>query len=319
MLKWHLAPPFNQKLTRGKQDDTLTSLKGQEGRCDMTVAVSCNLSDGVILGVDSAITLSGSPVGQPHIVGVVKCYEHAEKLFQLAEKPIGIATFGIGVIRARSIGSYLREFEIQDPNNVVSGSASVEDIVEELRKFFLDIYGNTVVVDIEAETGKKFDEIPAKNRPLLGLIVGGFSPGEYLSEVWRILIPIHSAKGSANLRREKGNFGSDWFATFEPIRRYIKGYDPALLKELEKYFIQLRGSPFSDSERDKIKEIIGKHEYQIPFIAMPIEEGIAHVKFLVELAINHHRFAVGAPIVGGRAKIGLVTYKGEQFKILEGG
>ena len=51
---------------------------------------------------------------------------------------------------------------------------------------------------------------------------------------------------------------------------------------------------------------------------MPIEEGIAHVKFLVDLAINHHRYAVGAPIVGGQARVGLVTYKGEQFKILEG-
>ncbi len=299
--------------------DTLTSLQGQDGRCDMTVAVSCNLSDGVILGVDSAITLSGSLVGSPQVVGVVKCYEHAEKLFQFAEKPIGIATFGLGGIRARSIGSYLREFEIQDPNGVVSGSASVEDIVEELRKFFLDIYSNTVIVDFEAETGKRFDEIPKKNRPLLGLIVGGFSPNEYLSEVWRILIPIHSSPGNANLRREKGNFGSDWFATFGPIRRYIKGFEPELLEELEKYFIQLRGSPFSSAERDKIKEIVGKHEYQIPFIAMPIKEGIAHVKFLVELAINHHRFAVGAPIVGGEAKIGLVTYKGEQFKILGGG
>lgn len=278
----------------------------------MTVAVSCNLSDGIILGVDSAITLQVSG-------GVAKVYENAEKLFQLTEKPIGIATFGIGNIRARSIGSYLREFEIQDPNKVVSKPATVEDIVEELRSFFLDIYNRTVVIDFESETGKKFDELPDKKKPLLGLVVGGFSHGEYLSEVWRTVIPLHATHKSSQMHRDKGDFGSNWFATFEPIRRYIKGYDPKLLKELMDYFIQLRGSPFSTAEDSKIKEIVAKHEYQIPFVAMPIEEGIAHVRFLVELAINHHRFAIGAPIVGGKTKIGLVTYKGEKFRILDEG
>ncbi len=282
----------------------------------MTVAVSCNLSDGVILGVDSAITLSGSLVDQPSVVGVVKVYENAEKLFQLYDKPIGIATFGIGTIRGRSIGSYIKEFEIKDQNNVVTKPAKIKDIVEELRIFFSDIYEKTIVPDIETQTGKKFDKLPQDKKPLLGLVVGGFSPDEYLSEVWRIVIPINKAPNSADLQRGKGKFGSNWFATFEPIRRYIKGYDPRLVEELKGYFSQLRNSPFNPAEEQKIKEILSKYEYPIPFIAMPIDEGVAHVRFLVELAINHHRFAVGAPIVGGNAVIGLVTYKGEQFKIL---
>ena len=47
----------------------------------MTVADSCNLSEGVILGGDSAITLGSSR-------RVIKGYENAEKLFQLGEKPV---------------------------------------------------------------------------------------------------------------------------------------------------------------------------------------------------------------------------------------
>jgi len=285
----------------------------------MTVAVSLNLSDGVILGVDSAITLSGSVAGQPNIQSIVKVYEHAEKMFQLGEKPIGLAVYGLGSIRNRSIGSYVREFELLDPAQSISGSLTVKEIVEEVRKFFMDIYGKTIIPDIERETGKKWGELQDNQKPKLGLVVGGFSPNEFLSEVWRILIPKNDTQDSATLRRDKGIFGSDWFATFGPIRRYIKGFEPKLVEELATYFAQLRGSAFSDAERDKIKEILSKYEYPIPFIAMPIEEGIAHVKFLVDLAINHHRFAVGAPVVGGQARIGLVTYKGEQFKILEGG
>src|SRR5687767_8142260 len=78
----------------------------------MTVAVSLNLSDGVILGVDSAVTIPGT-------TGEAKIYENAEKLFQLGERPIGVAIYGLGGLGARSIGSYLREFEITDPNGIV--------------------------------------------------------------------------------------------------------------------------------------------------------------------------------------------------------
>lgn len=42
----------------------------------MTVAVSCNLSDGVILGVDSAVTLTNNKGA------IIKVYENAKKLFK---------------------------------------------------------------------------------------------------------------------------------------------------------------------------------------------------------------------------------------------
>lgn len=271
----------------------------------MTIAISCNLSDGVILGVDSAVTLG-------HAKGVLKVYENAEKLFQLAKKPVGIATFGMGGMGARSIGSYIREFEM-----TTSLSPTMKDIVEELRSFFLQKYQNIAVPMIEAKTKKKFEEIPDKQKPAMGLVVGGFSDGEYLSEVWQILIPFHQTPNSAKLVRRRGNFGSNWFALNEPIFRYVKGYDRRLLGELKKYFIQIRGSDFTPQEGKAISDILKKYEYPIPFSAMPMEEGVAHVKFLVEMLINHHRFAIGAPVVGGKACIGLVTYKGEKFQILE--
>lgn len=149
------------------------------------------------------------------------------------------------------------------------------------------------------------------------MAVGGFSHGAYLPEVWEILIPIHNSVGSAKLWRGQGQFGSNWFALNEPIFRYVKGYDRSLLKELTKYFEQIRGKKLIATEKKGIDAIVKKFEYQIPFPAMPLDEGVAHVKFLVEMVINHHRFAIGAPVVGGKACVGLVTYKGEQFQILE--
>lgn len=78
-----------------------------------------------------------------------------------------------------------------------------------------------------------------------------------------------------------------------------------------------RGSALTQQEEKDIQAIISKYEYQIPYWAMPISEGIEHVRFLVGTVVSHHRFAIGAPIVGGKVNIGLVTYKQENFQILQ--
>ena len=279
----------------------------------MTVAVACNLPDGVVLGVDSAVTLSNDK-GE-----VVKTYEHAVKLFQLGEKPIGVATYGAGALGNRIIGSYMLEFEREDPKQVVTKDVTVKDVVEQLRLFFLKRYRDTVIPEMEARTGKKFKDIPDKDKPFLGLAVGGFSAGAYLSEVWEIAIPFSEGVDSATLWCEEGLFRPVWFALNEPIYRYQKGYDRSLIAELKEYFVQLRGSPLIRAEENAITDILNRHEYVIPFGGMPMEEGVAYVKFVVEMVINHHRFATGAPVVGGSAQIGLVTYKGEKFQMLKGG
>lgn len=276
----------------------------------MSVAVTCNLSDGVILGVDSAVTV-------PSGAAVAKVYENAEKLFQLGKKPVGVAFFGLGGLAARSLGSYLREFELKDPNGVVGGNCPLSAVVEALRDFFCQEYSKTVVPAVEATTKEKWDKIPPGKKPSFGLAVGGFSNGAYLSEVWHITIPLHEKPNSAELTRPQGQFGTNWFAMFGPIQRYIKGFDAGLLNEVGGYIVRILGRPLSQTEQEDISKILLKHEYQIPFGGMPMEEGIKHTRFLVELVIQHHRFAVGAPVVGGRTKIGKVTYRGDDFAILD--
>lgn len=274
----------------------------------MTVAVSCNLSEGVILGVDSAIT-----VATPQ--GILKVYEQAEKMFQLGAKPIGIGVFGLSSLGFRAIGSYVREFELAN-KEFIAGAVQVEAVVERLREFFVDVYDREVVPVLERETKTKFDQIPQEKIPVFGLVIGGFSDGAFLSEVWQILVPINKNKNSATRLRNQGDFGTNWFATFAPIQRYVLGYDVDLLNGILSYFHQLLGRDLVPDEIQNVQAILGQHEYSIPFAAMPVKEGIEHVRFLVELVINHHRYAVGAPVVGGEACIGLVTYKGEKFTIL---
>lgn len=278
----------------------------------MSVAVACNLSEGVILGVDSAVSI-GTSKG-----GVSKVYENAEKLYQLGDRPIGVAFFGLSVIGSRNLGSYLREFEAKDPNGAVSGPSPLKTVVEELRKFFFDKYQQIIIPELEKKHDKKFEEIPANKVPAFGLVIGGFSSNEYLSEVWEILIPRNSKANNATQKRGRGDFGTNWFGMYEPIRRYIKGYDNKMVQHLQNLIEKLRGEKLTSSEQASIKNILRKFEYPIPYAAMPMEEGIEHTRFLVELVINHHRFAMGAPVVGGKANIGKVTYKAEKFQILSG-
>jgi len=278
--------------------------------CSMTVAVSCSLPDGVILGVDSAVTVPASG-------GVAKVYENAEKIFQLGSRPIGIATYGLGALGTRSIGSYIREFEVKKSDEILKTKDQVKDVVEAFRQFFMEAYRDTVIRSIEA-SGVSFEQVSLEQRAslTLGFIIGGFSNGAYLPEVWHIALPSHDQPSSGILMREQGSFGTNWFAMFEPIRRYIKGFDPALLQEVLNFIGVSRGGAITPAEQQQIQAILQKYEYQIPYAAMPLQEGIAHTQFLVELAINHYRFAVGANVVGGRARIGRVTYNGEKFEIL---
>ena len=280
----------------------------------MSVAVSCNLSDGVILGVDSAVTLPGVIADR---VSIIKVYENAAKLFQLGDKPIGIAIFGMGAFGNRTLGSYIREFEVINPDEVVTKKCELSEVAESLRSFFMDKYKETVVPAFEQQMQQKIESIPLENRPGFGLVVGGFSSGAYLSEVWAIDIPQHDQPQSAECQREQGQFGTNWFASAEPIVRYFKGYDPVLMNNVLTHISSLTEKAFSQEELEGILSIMDQHEYQVPYMAMPIEEGIAQTRFLVEMVINHHKFSIGAPIVGGKANLGMVTYKGGKFQLLD--
>jgi len=279
----------------------------------MTVAVACNISDGVILGVDSAVTIQASSGA------IANVYENADKLFQLGNRPIGVAFYGLGEIEGRSIGSHLREFERSDPTGVISRRTGMKAVVEQLRKYFWQKYRDHILKPIAKELGVKPSDVPEDKQPPLGLVVGGFSAGKYQSEVWDIVLPRHRRNDTANQSRPPGSFGTSWYAMYAPIARYIKGYDYQLIQDVFSEFGKIRGTPLTDSEIGQIAKVLGTHEYGIPFGAMPMMEGVKHTRFLVEMVINHHRFAFGAPVVGGKCRIGMVTYRGEKFQILEDG
>jgi len=267
----------------------------------MSVAVLCNLSDGVIIGVDSALSVWGTN-------GVEKVFEDGEKLFQLKKK-IGVATFGLAGMAGRCIGSFLYEFE-RTHNDL--DSKPLEEIVESLRVFFRAEYVKFAELIYE----KPFDDIDIELSNL-GLLVAGYSPNSFLSEAWEIRIPSHKDVGSARQVYKPGEFGLAWFAMSEPIERYLFGISIAGLQDITTYVAELLGRPLTEQEIDKFFEIRRGQGYAVKTDSMPVKTGVDYVKFLVDYVITHYKFTQSHSIVGGRSKVGVITYRSDDFHITE--
>jgi hypothetical protein len=271
----------------------------------MSICVAFNLSDGVVMAVDSAITMFSGP-------GTIsKVFLDADKLFQLGKLRVGIATYGVASLHGRTIGSFIREFA-GDKNNGDLPDLDLREIAERLRKFILGYY----LSFLENIHAKPFDEIPDNMKGILGLVVGGFSPGSFQSEIWEIVIPNHNTEHSAVQRNAPGAYGINWFASSIPIFRYIKGIDPELSSKLKAEFEKMLGREITAEEQERFAEILREHEYRISSEGMPIQIGIECAKFLVNFVIGHYTFSETHPIVGGKAKVGVVSYSHDAFTLL---
>lgn len=196
--------------------------------------------------------------------------------------------------------------------------------MEAIRFFLNDKYHATIVPTIQA-AGLDFNqELQNGNVPTLGVVIGGYSSGQYLPELWHMLIPYHSNLNSAQQRFTRGNIGVSWYSMYEPVVRYINGYDLKLLNELKAYASGLLTRDLTEDENNQIASIVGKYQYKVSFASMPIDQGVEYVRFLIDLAIRHFHFSSGLAdepftekVVGGRARLGVVTYKGGSFKIFD--
>lgn len=193
----------------------------------------------------------------------------------------------------------------------------IVDITEALRQFFQDSYRKTIGKSLEELKGKPFADIPLMEKPLLGLIVGGYSAAAFLSEVWEVLIPNNALPNEARQIYGPGKFGVSWHATSTPIQRYFKGIDFSMMTELQAYVVQILGRVLTQDEQAKINEIRDRYQYKYVYNSMPVQSGKDCVRFLVDLVINHFRFVEGTVIVGGKPKLGVVTYKGESFQLVD--
>jgi len=277
----------------------------------MSIAVCCTLADGVVLGADSAVTVVGTrnkPDGSQE-TGVLKVYNDAEKIFSVHKLPVGIVTFGLATVANRTLKSLVRQFEIEHSPDQVRGE-NVEGFARLLYRFLHEQYLQSVGASYEEQTGKPLTKVPDEKRPGLALFVGGFSPGSPLPECWRVFAHFSNEQAAITQVRKPGDFGSNWGGQYDGVQRFHKGFEPPIIEAAVRAVVErLQLKPTEEQAKgisEAVAKAVGRFEYQVPFAAMPLQEGIDYVKFLLYLMISQHRFVVGAPTCGGKVSIAVV-------------
>jgi hypothetical protein len=261
----------------------------------MTVVISAKVGEGLVYGADSmmAISIHDNTKNQDMVLNT---FENARKLTQLKDYPIGILTWGLGAIGKRNIGSLVDEFGNSLRSCSDNKDYSVKKIAKNFFKFITDRYDN--------------DQVINQTKSILGILIGGFSCGEFFPEQFKFELPID--KNIIDIRPNESdgnpNFGINWFGLVDGIVRFHWGYDDRLRFELQEI---LKSS--KDLDLKAIDDIFLKHQYPADFGSMPLQDAIDYVNYLINLVIGRFRFYNGVPLCGGEIDIAIITYKGFEW------
>jgi len=258
----------------------------------VSICVSVKVGEGVVIAADSAITVA-QPLSpqQPDRMAVHQVYEHGNKIFQVGDYPIGVATWGVGSLGGRSVASLLGEFSDNEP---LKASWSVDDVADRVYKFVTHRYR-------EAFQGAV--EVPSERGPALGLLVVGAGPKGYDVEQYVGLLPLEPEPGPA---RKEGipPYGANWYGQTDAILRLYKGFDPQIDARLQK----------AGLTPQQIRGVLDGLEYPAAYDHMPIQDAIDLALYLVGVVVGRFRFVVGPALCGGDIDVAVVSARPRQFQ-----
>lgn len=264
----------------------------------MTIVVCVRVNDGIVLASDSATSFFDPPTG-----GVIKVYNHADKIFNLVKgMPVGAMTYGSGSIGPASISTLSKDLRkllgSSDPGcpyRIDKGSYTIEQVAQMAADFFSDLYK------------KEYPDGAPKY--FMGYRVCGYSSNAILPEAWEIFLHDKSANTPTPLYdlANPADFGPRWQGETEALDRLILGVGSRLVEVL-----QANGLPLEQAQQVHLTLISGL-TVNLHMAAMPIQDAIDLARFLVETAARFTHFSLRAPTVGGPVEIATVT-KHEGFK-----
>jgi len=257
----------------------------------MTIAISINVNDGVVLASDSASSLVVSD--DDGNTSVQNIYNNADKIYNLYKGlPIGAMTWGAGSIGTASIATLAKDFRkaLMQDDGFDKDQYTVEDAALRFKQFF---YDERYVAAYQAWTSK----------PSTGFLIAGYSSGSQLAETWKLEIDVNGDCIGPYII----NYSITWDGQPDAIQRLLLGFDSRLEQVL-------RGNGLDDTAVDQIMNTCMQiFPVQVAVNPMPIQDAIDLARFLVEATINFSRFTPGAPTVGGPVEIAAIT-KHENFK-----
>lgn len=234
----------------------------------MTIVIALKVGDGLVLGADSASTITNGNTYH-------NSYFNAEKLFNLVKGlPLGAVTFGLGGLQNRSISSLVKDLRAMMSDQgqaqwyLDPATYRVEDVVDKLVAFFhtqlfLTEFGNDA------------------NAPQMGFLVGGYSSGSRSAEIWRIDI-----SGAGATKTLVCDAAAQWHAVWEgqpeAITRLLLGYSIELVDRLV-------AAGMTPTDAINLVQTVSP----IVHPTMPIQDAIDLVHYLIDVTCGYVRFAPG--------------------------
>jgi hypothetical protein len=275
----------------------------------MTICVSVRVAEGLVLAADSATMLTTIvPTPQGPAQTILQNFNFANKVTHFKDYPIGVLTWGLGSIQARSIQSLVMEFEYDYPSiedrfaRVTGGVASpytVREVADELLAFIRGRYDAAYPAPAAPVAGAPQPQAPL--RPGMGLLIGGYSQNEFFSDEYVFEFPNDAdwSEVRPNLPDGSPSFGANWYGLTDALQRLYLGYDELALNELVN-----RGADLAIIQQ-WANDSVGA--LPLVFDGMPLQDAIDFAEYSVQVVIGRFRFAQGPPLCGGDIDIAVVT------------
>jgi 20S proteasome alpha/beta subunit len=263
----------------------------------MTIVVTVKVTDGIVLGADSAATFYLQTPGGT----MAKIYNHANKIFNLRKVwSIGAMVYGSGGIGAASVETLSKDLRrrFSDRTNqdyyLRDGAFTIEEVAIKARKFFY-----------EESFLRAYNPPPADF--FMGYRVCGYSAGHDLPEIWEFGI-VGPNCDPPSCVQNRDQFGLRWAGENEALDRLILGVTSGIQGWLvQKGFVQPQ-----DAEAAYL-EIVNQSAYPLYQPAMPIQDAIGVARFAVETAIGYAKYGMRQETIGGPIELAAIT-KHEGFK-----
>lgn len=279
----------------------ILGLQYRIGKRTMTVCVSVKVSEGLVLAADSTAAIEGKIGDGPP--GILKTYDHMRKLAHVKDYPIGTLTWGTAHIGTRTVDSLIREFEhglpsLQEEEDKCKERRMRGEEPEPYRYSVREI-AKDLAAQILERYQREFSDRPQKEQPGLGLLVSGYSPGQFFPEQWLVEIPLNPQLRSLRPdQNDQPDFGANWFGATDAIIRLHWGRDENALDVLSERF---------KVPRDEIRRLLEPLQYPVIFAGMPLQDAIDYAVYLINIVIGRFRFVIGAPLCGGDIDVAVIT------------
>jgi|LSQX01.2.fsa_nt_gb hypothetical protein len=248
----------------------------------MSLGMAIKGPEGIVLAAESRMTLMAhSQDGQKPMLQVT--YDNATKLFTFdgPHRWVGVLTYGLAAMGARSAYSFVPEIEVNLPEE----RKTVEFYAKLLADFYMEQWKKLMS---NQEVGDS-----------MAFVVAGFNDREPYGRVYLFEIPNAPEPEERNAGDDE--FGVTWGGQLEIVHRLVQGYDPRVL-QIAKDVLRCDSDAIAD-----YREALRSMQLPLPLNMMPLQDCVDLAMLLMRATIDTQRLTVGVRGCGGAVDLAVVT------------